>query len=379
MSKKNQRLPRWQNYFLKSGEGFFSFWKEYLGTGSRNILFIAGLGFDPRMCMGIESIIKTGGKGKRDCFLINFDEGTNSLSRQYDQFKEQNKQKLRGIIENYGTIDEVNLALLTDDSRRVGSTRAQQLFRSIDYFDEYDDIVVDISALPRGIYFSMIGKIIYLLDKESRKIKRSLNLHVIVAENAELDKNIVEDGVDEIAYYVHGFAGVLESESTGDIPTIWFPVIGEGKEVQLSRINDLINPDETCPVLPSASVDPLRGDRLLVEYRGFLFDQLLVEPINIMHAAERNPFDLYRQIHQAALRYVSALEPLGGCKIVVSALSSKLLSIGVLLSVYELKQDNYALGIANIECQGYQMNIKTVSSESTLFTMWLAGDCYNEQ
>lgn len=370
--------PRWQNYFIKHGEDFSVFWEDYVMSSARNILFILGLGFDPRMCLSIETILGFGGKGKRDCLLIDFDEGANSTSNVHDDLKDKNLLNIHKLFTGKGKLKEENIVLLSDDGRRVGSTKVQQVIRDFGDLRDYSDIVIDISAMPRGMYLSLLGKVLFLLDNR-KQTDPVVNLHVTVAEDADLDKNIIEDGIDERAYYVHGFAGEIDSEAFRGAPTIWIPVIGEGKEFQLTRINTLVNPDEICPVLPTASSDPRRGDKLLLEYRSFLFDQLLVEPSNIIHAAERNPFDLYLKIYYTARRYERALLPLDNCKLVVSALSSKLLSIGAFLSVYELKQNGSVIGIANIECQGYHLESDASMPKSTLFTLWLDGDCYERE
>ncbi len=93
-------------------------------------------------------------------------------------------------------------------------------------------------------------------------------------------------------------------------------------------------------------------------------------------SAEQNPFEVYRQIHQTVKHYNEALKPLGGCKVAISALSSKLLSIGALLAAYELKGAKFSIGIANVEAQGYQIEGDTESIKAELFTLWLIGDCY---
>ena len=80
-----------------------------------------------------------------------------------------------------------------------------------------------------------------------------------------------------------------------------------------------------------------------------------MEPRNILYAAEKNPFEVYRQIYRTSIHYYDALDAVDGCRVVVSAVSSKLLSIGALLASYELKQKGYRIGISNVESQGYKM------------------------
>jgi hypothetical protein len=80
------------------------------------------------------------------------------------------------------------------------------------------------------------------------------------------------------------------------------------------------------------------------------------------------------------IQYDHALKPLGGCKIILSALSSKLLSIGALLAAYDLKQKNYSIGVAHVEAQGYTMSGKNgmkSEAEGELFSLWIAGEGYD--
>jgi hypothetical protein len=88
-------------------------------------------------------------------------------------------------------------------------------------------------------------------------------------------------------------------------------------------------------VLPWPARDPRRGDRIVLEYRQLLFDEIRLEPRNVIHGAERNPFDLYRTLGALHERYCQALSPLGPVAMVLSSHSSKLLSVGVLLTAYE--------------------------------------------
>ena len=140
-----------------------------------------------------------------------------------------------------------------------------------------------------------------------------------------------------------------------------------------------VKPDEICPVIPSPSRDPRRCDNLLMEYRELLFDRLRVEPHNFIYTCEHNPFETYRQIYRTIRRYEDALKPLHGCKIVISAVSSKLLSIGALLAAYEASKAGYMIGVSHIETHGYSMNTPDGNNQSKdLFSLWLAGECYDE-
>jgi len=368
---------KWEHYLIRHGADFYVFWEEMFREKERRVLFILGLGFDPRMCTGLRAILNAGGTGLRECLLIEFDEGPNSPSRAYSQLVDKNREILDKLMAGKGTVNSVSLPMWSEDGRRIGARRASE---SVDAstINGFTDIVVDISALPRGIYYPIITKLLYHLDDISEN-RPTCNLHVLIAENVSLDENIQEAGVDENATYLHGFSSDLEQEATAGIPVVWIPVLGEGKETQLIRIYDHIKPDEICPVLPSPSRNPRRADNLVFEYRELLFDRLRVEPQNIIFSCERNPFETYRQIYSAIRRYHKALRALGGCKVVLSAVSSKLLSIGALLAAYEAKRAGYKIGISYIESHGYVMNSNQVDGDSEeLFCLWLAGECYHE-
>jgi hypothetical protein len=371
---------RWRNYFLRQGQHFDDFWKSFLAEQERNVLFVLGHGFDSRMCDGIECILRLGGKGKRDVILIAFHESPESASHAHVEQRKCNGERLANLVAGHGVIRHREITMFSDDGRRVGARNVAKEFNSCAEFRPYTDVVVDISALPRGLYLPLLSKFLALFDfqKEDDEIR---NLHVIVSHSPTTDSAIVDEGLEESASYLFGFAAAaLENESTSGQPKIWIPVLGKGQQAQLERIHTLVTPAEICPLLPSPAEDPREGDSIMIEYRELLFDQLRVEPRNIIYAAESNPFEVYRQIMRSILHYDRALKPLGGCKVALSAMSSKLASIGVLLAAYELghRDPKVTVGVAHVESQGYSV-LQGAAGRVTapiLFTMWLSGDCY---
>jgi hypothetical protein len=369
--------PRWEHYFLRRGEECSDFWKDFLSTSKRRILFVLGLGFDPRMCFGLETFVKVSPACVNDCLLIKYDEGDNSPSNQYRDLVKDNLCKLTDLIGKTGTIKEAEVPMWSADKRRrIGSRRAGEVIKDAT-IKAFTDIVVDISAMPRGIYFPVLAKILYLLDSNTDHTYSSKNLHVLVPEHVLLDRSIQEEGIDENASYMHGFQSDLVQEATANVPKIWIPILGEGKEAQLIRLYHHIRPDEICPVFPSPSVRPRRVDDLVAEYRELLFDSLRVEPTNFVYASEWNPFEVYRQIYGTVKRYNEALEALGNCKVVISALSSKLLSVGALLAAYEAKRKGFMVGISHVQTHGYKITEKIDLCKPELFSLWIAGECYN--
>jgi hypothetical protein len=370
---------RWKDYFLREGEQFDAFWNLFLNDLKRDVLFVMGLGFDVRMCDGLDKILSLGGKGKRDVALLKFDEGPNSPSNIYLEQRKANLARIEKLIDGRGEIDHRMIKMYSEQGRKIGARHIAENFKSSTEFHNYSDVVIDISALPRGLYMPLLSKILTLFDSDQKdNIHR--NLHVIVSHSPVVDGSIVEEGLEESASYLFGFAAAtLESESTSEQPKIWIPVLGKRQQLQLERINEFVTPDEICPLLPSPAQNPREGDSILIEYRELLFDQLRVEPRNIIYAAESNPFEVYRQLMRTILDYNKSLLPLGGCKIALSAMSSKLASIGVLLAAYELdrRHPKIIVGVANVESQGYSILPQYgPQPKPTLYTMWLSGECY---
>jgi hypothetical protein len=368
---------------MRRGKEFKEFWEGYFEEKPRQILFILGLGFDPRMCDGLDIIAKACGNSTCDCILIEFDEGQNSPSIKYSKLVSQNKTKLDDLLKTKGVVTAKNVKMWSENGpgrRRSSSRSALELLTQED-FNGYTDIIIDISALPRSIYFPIIGKSLHITDQLKLTSLSSTtlipNIYVIVSENPILDTRIVKIGIDDNANYIQGFGGSLEMEATSELPKVWIPILGEGRIAQLERIYDYVGPEEICPILPFPSSDPRRSDKLLFEYQNILFDRWQVEMNNISFATEQNPFDIYRQIHRVIRQYFQALDLIGGGKAVVSALSSKVLSIGALLATYELrKTEEMSVGIAHVEAHGYELN-EGENENPELYSICLVGDCYD--
>ena len=377
MSLTAPNAERWMNYVLHPDEEFLPFWESFLNTKSRNLLFVLGKGFDPRMCGGVTQLLALGGEGLRHCILVDYDEGDSSASRDHDALMSANQVVLKGLFNEPHTLTTKNMKMWSEDGhRRIGSRSAAEVFADASDFADYSDIVVDISSLPRSLYIPLIAKLLFIIDGAGDA--PHLNLHVITNDNPALDHLIVAEGLDDDASYIHGFESGIEQEATADLPKVWMPILGEGKIGHLERIYNLVDPDEIAPIVPFPCRNSRRTDDLILEYSQFLFDQLRVEPSNFIYVPEQNPFGVYREITSAVQHYTDALKTLGGCKIIISAISSKLLSLGALLAAYELKQLGRSVGIAHVHAVGYQIGggLPLDSSINNLFEIWVTGEPY---
>jgi hypothetical protein len=369
---------KWSNYFLQKGNDFQIFWKDYLSLQDRNVLFLAGLGFDPRTSFAYKTFLNQGGIGQRDCFLVKFEEGPESPSQEYAELVQDNHRAIKALVPSGSKLSEKSIQMQGADGRRIGSKLAASLISLKDIMG-YDDIVIDVSAMPRGIFFPLIAQILSIVDSKS-SMQKTPNLHIVVSENAELDGKIRDEGIEEDASYMHRFTGPLNSESTVDLPKVWIPILGERQAEQLDKIYELVKPDEVSPIVPFPASNPRRADDLLLEYRELLFDTIRVESGNVVYVSEQNPFEAYREIFKTVYQYNHALDTLGGCQVVISALSSKLLSLGALLAAYDLKIKGFGVGIAQVETSGYRIEGVADKDEelkrTQLTSLWLRGDCY---
>jgi len=378
MDKLNMNSYRWNPYVLLSGLDVKECFRVHF-TSTSKVLVIMSKGFDVRMNIAL-SVIKSSARDARvECLLINFDEGNESSSHQYRSMVERNMEELKDLMseEDIRTVDIKLWHKDGQNKRRIGDRKAASIVDSINLSD-YTDIFVDISALPRGIYFSLIGKLLTVIDAMK---SAKPNFMVTVAENPSLDKATKDDTPDEEPNFLHGFSGDIDRSSTNqEEPLIWMPILGEGKFYHIKKAHNFLAPSETCPILPFPSIDPRRPDALTIDYHSLLFDELIVEQQNIMYVPEQNPFEAYKILCKAINNYHTSLKPIGNCKIVLSTFSSKLLSIGTLLAAYELKENDIAIGVLNVDSQGYRidehLDLSNMKNESNLFVIWLTGNVY---
>lgn len=373
----------WPNNFIQKGDNFKKFWEEYLYPCDKSVLFILGKGFDPRMNLGLSTVIECFKDSSLECLLINYDEGENSPSREYEEKVQENYNALTTLVDGKTTLREVEIRMLNEE-RRIEGREAAQIFSNEDSLNGYTDIIIDISALPRSIYFNLVAQLLELCKTSKKPTGGNRNIHIIVAENSKIDVQIEEQELDEKADYMPLLSGSMTLSATMDQPVIWFPVLGEGKEEHINRIYNLLSTSmvdekyvdiEVCPVLPFPAKNLRRPDIIIAEYHR-VFDALEVESRNIIYSDEQNPFDVYQQIIDAAQRYDEALslgKP-GGCRLVVSALSSKLLSLGVLLAAFEGQ-----MAVAYVGAQGYRYTEKQYDANDTeLFEVWIEGEPYEK-
>jgi hypothetical protein len=368
---------RWRDYVIARGAAFDSFWSEHGNEAGRRALFIVGRGFDPRAPMALIRLATAAKNCAIDVVALHFEDELSANSPEQEQAAEANWQAFNAAVAGRGKLESKTVKFRNEKRDSIAARSAANLFADESHIEPYTDVVIDISAMPRVVYFPLVSRLIYFHDDRHQGGKPAPNIHVVVSEDPRLDTLIREHGIDEEATYLHPFEGPFNREAKGGQPTVWIPVLGEGRTTHFERMFVLVKPDEVCPVLPSPARNPRRGDDIVMEYQKLLFDEVGLDPRNIIYGSEFNPFDVYRQVRRTVLHYHSVLGLIGGCRVALSAMCSKVMSLGILLVAYELKSSDVEVGIAHIECQGYEMPANPQIDVEPV-GIWVAGECYKK-
>lgn len=239
----------------------------------------------------------------------------------------------------------------------------------------YNDVIMDVSSLPRAFYFN-IGKALFnKLDKDKSK-----NLFFAVSENVTIDELIKKTPVIDNIEPLVGFRSLSNRESNLDRINILISLMGDQNIDILRSIYNHFQPSDMFPVLPFPSKDPRHSDHLMLKYHEFFTEKQFTEPQNVTYADEQNPFELYRivsnmiQGHQATFKPISDHVCFG-----IALLTSKLLSLGALLVGLEY---NNCVTIYNVSSANYEIKDATVFKKSNEgsepFLLWITGEAYNE-
>jgi len=363
---------QWSPYVLHQGEtDLLAFWDKHFTSTHRNILFIIGKGFDIRMNNILKMLQKDIYNISLKCIVIDYPTVNDTA---YTDLVSGNFKEFNEIISkiNNASFEIITHQVDRDNSGQISSFFAKDIFKMS--IDVYNDVIVDISAIPRGIYYSIIN-VLY------SKIKNKLNsnLFIVVSENVEIDKSIKEQSYNENITYMHGFRSAKEKQANQDKIKILYPILGEDKRIALDKIYEDVIPDDICPVIPFPSKNPRRTEDLLTEYHSILKEKYQIERQNVLYGHERNPFELYHLLMNSISTYEETMNILNGCIFVIGIMTSKLLSIGALLVGLEKKE---IVSICNLSANVYVIdnidNLKTLNKQSEPFSMWIIGEAYEK-
>ena len=365
-------MSRWSDYYLE--EDFNGFWLRRSDVSSMRILTILGVGFDPRCLISLKSLAALGLGDDRLGYVALKLIARPALGESGVATEKLAKDNLDKLLKIEGCHQEAIYDVWTHDEEGhsvAGRRTLESVSRITEILKNYSDVLVDISGMPRGVFFPLIAYLLRLADKHE-----FCNLHVSVVENPMLDSRISGREYGQ-ADYLHTF------RHQGNEKLVWLPLVGANENARLEKIHNKIKGAcvEICPILPFPASSLRRVDDIAVRHSELMFEGFLVSPDNLLLCDERNPFDVYRKILEVEEYYrqrLSAVPAIGKVTTVVSPLSSKTLSLGMLLAAIERM-----LPVCNVEAGTYQVDI----DEQGLLVgdtgrgpteIWIAGDPYLE-
>lgn len=319
-------------------------------SNDRKKLIFVGRGFDPRMTVGVETLFQADTNSM--VLLVNYTEKQAVHDPVFAAQRDCNIRNLQLVCGNH--LDEICIEIW---SQEFGATVVHEKVRKVitsELIQAYDEIIVDISAMPRIVSFNLIKHLIVL---KRRKENAEKKISILVCENSSLDDSIKSIIATESAQFLQGLnAFTMGMEGISTNIRVWIPVLGLNEETALQKIAAFLQPDETCPVLPFPSANIRREEEIIRRHGIELFNALEVEKRNIIYVPENQPIIMYQKLCNTVNFYESALNPPGGeveINYVFSSQGSKIMDIGVLMAIIDLIRNNLTVGMAVIETEGY--------------------------
>jgi hypothetical protein len=230
----------------------------------RRVTFVLGVGFDPRALVALKSLLtQVGNQIVRVVRLGLPSAEDDDLTR---ELTHANDRCLKELVES-GVVEVAPIAYPEGVESRAAGLRMSRQIQSSGVIGAQDLIVVDVSGLPSSVYFPVIGGLLKASDDQG--LQR--DIQVVVCENPELDRIILDEGVASPGP-ISGFRQRLDPDDASGVTRVWVPVLGEHQEPYIRSIFDFLAPNEVCPVLPFPARNPRRGDDLLVELRSLIAD-----------------------------------------------------------------------------------------------------------
>lgn len=390
-------MTLWNRYVFCRGAETQDMWDQMFqqrrveGRAVR-LLYVGGRGFDVRAQAVMDRFVGSlsGASctiAKAELLLVGFSGYLLS-----DELQRQTEENAAALESRFAAIGSARTTTIDSSGEGEDDLSASTALRRgtaevLAAVTDQTDIVLDVSSLPRIAYLSLMLALLQRLIPTHMSTSPlgagGVNLQVLVGEDAALDSLIRSEDPSNEPVLIPGYSSALQTESTQERPLVWFPILGENRATQLQKVMSELIPRsaEICPVLPHPSRDPRRGDRLLIEYKVPLFDTRETPLTNVLYAHEGNPFEAYRQLLGAMKRYRRSLSVLGGCRLVVTPLASKLMTLGAALACFEMKLESagagYAVAIPYAEPKRYVASVADIrASRPEVSAIVLTGEAY---
>lgn len=179
---------RWQHYYRTRGtEAFQALWED---QGVERTLFILGAGFDPRVTRALRLLADIAA-APVDVLRVALSEGSSdpdmaALAERYARVIDATAKGTGGAVIEEPWPDV--------EARRSAGRLISRAIHEKGYVNDYSQIVVDISGLPRSIYFPLVRGLLHAGQGEWNG-----NLHVIAVDSHEVDRALLQEGAEDVA------------------------------------------------------------------------------------------------------------------------------------------------------------------------------------
>ena len=353
---------KWARCVHQRGADVESFIAKFLAQSHRRVLIIGGAGFDPRSIALASKISSVGHEHAKGLFIR--EERPNPSN----ELVKCGNRNAAAVIELLPGSVVKSLEIFASDGAVVGGRRVATLVDLMDP-DAYTDVIVDFSALSKGVSFPIVKHILERVSSSTRQI----NVHLMVADEVRTDAEIRDIGCDRAAL-ISGFEGRWWLSETQRTAKLWVPQLIQDQHTFLEQIYQFVKPDDVCPILPFPAADPRRPDCLIEEYAAEMQSVWEVEPRDVVYADEKNPLDIYRSILRIHTGRTRVFQGAGGSTVVLSPLGSKALAMGSLMAALEL--DCPVVYVEALEYDVELSHMRDGITDPEFVHVWLAGEAY---
>ena len=350
---------RWDRCVSLRGRDVSEFAAKYLGASDRNVVLVGGAGFDPRSTEIVQMLSR---QVKVVKALFIREERPGILHATLRSRADSNADQVQKLVSE---CEVVAVPVFASDGAVIGGREVAKLVASRSWA-AVTDVVVDLSALSKGIAFPLVRCLLESLDH----LGLPTNVHLMVYEDACMDQSIVEVGCDRPSMMA-GFESNWGLDNSRDAAKLWLPQLIKRQHPILDRLHRFLSPDDVCPILPFPAENPRLPDELIEEYRDELMSTWSVEPWDIVYAHERDPLDLYRTILRIDGARQRVFSEVGGSMTLLSPLGSKVLAVGALMAA--LDRDFPVAYVESIDYDVKPATIELMVPQGEIVHVWLRG------
>jgi hypothetical protein len=332
---------------------------NYLGGADRKVVLIGGAGFDPRSTQ-ITEMLARHVKVINALFLREERPGVAQTALR--SRADANADQMRKLVSES---DVAVISVFANDGAVIGGREVAKLLSTLSWAT-VTDVVIDLSALSKGVAFPLVRSLMESLDQ----LRLQTNIHLMVYEDADMDQSITEIGCDRPSMMA-GFEGAWGLDASRDAAKLWLPQLIKRQHPILDRLHRFLAPNDVCPILPFPAENPRLPDELIEEYRDELMSTWSVEPRDIVYAHERDPLDLYRTILRIDGARQRVFREVGGSMTLLSPLGSKVLALGALMAA--LDRDFPVAYVESIDYDVKPETIERMEPRGEIVHVWLRG------